>query len=223
MLTTALSQTNPILSSTPLVPSGIRVKSSLPIAFWEVLYAQWALPTTWRSPLCKYIWTHQCGPKGAGLSANSWINSQLLIWYVLLFATRCLQWALGQNNQPNDLARIVKKKTKITFHKPELCWSKTCITKMQSIIFLIWMNIRGWFSHNNCLITGMSGKCVFLCTSWTKIRSCHFSRSSGKTAVWWHHWHNSKDPPRKSQKKRGGGMKWRRKWRLLVAKATDDE
>lgn len=75
LLTTALSQTNAILSSTPLVPSGIRVKSSLPIAFWEVLYAQWALPTTWRSPLCKYIWTHQCGPKGAGI----WINSQLLI------------------------------------------------------------------------------------------------------------------------------------------------
>lgn len=51
ILTTALSQTKPILSSTPLVPSGIRVKSSLPIAFWEVLYVQWALPTTWRSPL----------------------------------------------------------------------------------------------------------------------------------------------------------------------------
>lgn len=63
LLTTALSQTKPILSSTPLVPSGIRVKSSLPIAFWEVLYVQWALPTTWRSPLHqgnKIIWDRQC-------------------------------------------------------------------------------------------------------------------------------------------------------------------
>lgn len=37
VLTTALSQTKPILSSTPLVPSGIRVKLSFPMAFWEVL------------------------------------------------------------------------------------------------------------------------------------------------------------------------------------------
>lgn len=36
-LTTALSQTTVMRSSTPLTPSGIRVKLSLPTAFWEVL------------------------------------------------------------------------------------------------------------------------------------------------------------------------------------------
>lgn len=36
-LTTALSQTTVIRSSIPLMPSGIRVKLSLPTAFWAVL------------------------------------------------------------------------------------------------------------------------------------------------------------------------------------------
>ena len=74
-LTTALSQTKPILSSTPLVPSGIRVKSSLPIAFWEVLYVQWALPTTWRSPLHqgnKIIWDCQY--------ITVWLTCQIVLY-----------------------------------------------------------------------------------------------------------------------------------------------
>lgn len=50
-LTTHLSQMMDILSSVPLVPSGIRVKLSLPTALWEVLKVQWALPVTCRSPL----------------------------------------------------------------------------------------------------------------------------------------------------------------------------
>lgn len=49
--TTALSHTTDILSSIPLVPSGIRVKSSLPIAFWAVEKLAWALEVSWRSPL----------------------------------------------------------------------------------------------------------------------------------------------------------------------------
>lgn len=50
-LTTALSHTTDILSSIPFVPSGIRVKSSLPTAFWAVEKLAWALDVTWRSPL----------------------------------------------------------------------------------------------------------------------------------------------------------------------------
>lgn len=50
-LTTALSQTTDILSSMPLVPSGIEVKLSLPTAFWAVEKLAWALEVTWRSPL----------------------------------------------------------------------------------------------------------------------------------------------------------------------------
>lgn len=52
-LTTHLSQIRDILSSVPLVPSGIRVKSSLPMARWEVWKVQWALPVTCKSPLGK--------------------------------------------------------------------------------------------------------------------------------------------------------------------------
>lgn len=50
-LTTHVSQTTDSRSSTPFVPSGMRVKLSLPTAFWAVLKVQWALPVTWRSPL----------------------------------------------------------------------------------------------------------------------------------------------------------------------------
>lgn len=50
-LTTALSQMIDIRSSMPLVPSGIAVKLSFPIAFCAVLNVQWALPETCRSPL----------------------------------------------------------------------------------------------------------------------------------------------------------------------------
>lgn len=49
--TTALSQTRDILSSTPFTPSGIWVKSSFPMAFWETLKVQCALPVTLKSPL----------------------------------------------------------------------------------------------------------------------------------------------------------------------------
>lgn len=42
-----------IRSSTPLVPSGMAVKLSFPIAFWAVLKVQWALPESCRSPLAK--------------------------------------------------------------------------------------------------------------------------------------------------------------------------
>lgn len=52
-LTTHLSQIRDILSSVPLVPSGIKVKSSLPIARWEVWKVQWPLPVTCKSPLGK--------------------------------------------------------------------------------------------------------------------------------------------------------------------------
>lgn len=52
-LTTHLSQIRDILSSAPLVPSGIRVKSSLPTARWEVWKVQWPLPVTCKSPLAK--------------------------------------------------------------------------------------------------------------------------------------------------------------------------
>lgn len=51
MLTTHFSHTTDMRSSTPFVPSGIRVKLSLPTAFWAVLKVQWALPVTCRSPL----------------------------------------------------------------------------------------------------------------------------------------------------------------------------
>ena len=51
LLTTALSQMRAIRSSTPFTPSGIWVKSSLPMAFWATLNVQWALPVTLRSPL----------------------------------------------------------------------------------------------------------------------------------------------------------------------------
>ncbi|OWK11900.1 hypothetical protein Celaphus_00003720 [Cervus elaphus hippelaphus] len=40
-------------SSTPLVPSGMAVKLSFPMAFWAVLKVQWALPESCRSPLAE--------------------------------------------------------------------------------------------------------------------------------------------------------------------------
>lgn len=51
--TTHFSQTMDMRSSTPLVPSGMRVKLSLPTAFCAVVKVQWALPVTCRSPLGK--------------------------------------------------------------------------------------------------------------------------------------------------------------------------
>lgn len=50
-LTTALSQMMDMRSSMPLVPSGIAVKLSFPMAFCAVLNVQWALPETCKSPL----------------------------------------------------------------------------------------------------------------------------------------------------------------------------
>lgn len=52
--TTHLSQMTDILSSVPLTPSGIRLKSSLPTARWAVLKGQCALPVTCRSPLHRW-------------------------------------------------------------------------------------------------------------------------------------------------------------------------
>lgn len=52
-LTTALSHITDIRSSMPLVPSGMAVKLSFPIAFCAVLNVQCALPETWRSPLAQ--------------------------------------------------------------------------------------------------------------------------------------------------------------------------
>lgn len=54
LLTTALSQTTDILSSIPLVPSGIKVKLSFPTAFWAVEKLACALDVTCRSPLKKH-------------------------------------------------------------------------------------------------------------------------------------------------------------------------
>lgn len=50
-LTTPFSQMTDILSSTPLTPFGIFLKSSLPRAFWSALNVQLSVPVTCRSPL----------------------------------------------------------------------------------------------------------------------------------------------------------------------------
>lgn len=124
--TTALSHTKPILSSIPLVPSGIRVKSSFPIAFWEVLCVQWALPTAWRSPLYRKkqimstAWTNCTSSRivpaavlkfpqalntggsvfAVSLSASAGVDFQTWKNAKQLFlpqATRCLHWACELN------------------------------------------------------------------------------------------------------------------------------
>lgn len=50
-LTTPFSHMIDILSSTPLIPLGIFVKSSLPRAFCSVLKVQLSVPVSCRSPL----------------------------------------------------------------------------------------------------------------------------------------------------------------------------
>lgn len=50
-LTTPFSQMTDILSSTPLTPLGILVKSSLPRAFWHTEKVQLSVPVTVRSSL----------------------------------------------------------------------------------------------------------------------------------------------------------------------------
>lgn len=89
-LTTALSQMTDIRSSMPLVPSGIAVKLSFPIAFCAVLNVQWALPETCRSPLrdggnksivsC-FVVSQQQGHEGHGSplgTGGPWLTSILL-------------------------------------------------------------------------------------------------------------------------------------------------
>lgn len=89
-LTTALSQMTDIRSSMPLVPSGIAVKLSFPIAFCAVLNVQWALPETCRSPLRgggnksiirRFAVRQQQGHKGHGSplgTGSPWLSSVLL-------------------------------------------------------------------------------------------------------------------------------------------------
>lgn len=70
-LTTALSQMTDIRSSTPLVPSGMAVKLSFPIAFWAVLKVQWALPDSCRSPLAKEKSSTWTGEMAGGTHTGS--------------------------------------------------------------------------------------------------------------------------------------------------------
>lgn len=74
-LTTHLSQIRDILSSVPLVPSGIKVKLSFPTARWEVWKVQWPLPVTWRSPL-----GNRTGKSFSQMlkdtNANAWISTR---------------------------------------------------------------------------------------------------------------------------------------------------
>ena len=79
-----------IRSSMPLVPSGIAVKLSFPIAFCAVLNVQWALPETCRSPLrgggnksivSRFAVRQQQGHKGHGSplgTGSLWLGSILL-------------------------------------------------------------------------------------------------------------------------------------------------
>lgn len=53
-LTTPFSQMTDILSSTPLTPLGILVKSSLPRAFWHTEKVQLSVPVTVRSSLERF-------------------------------------------------------------------------------------------------------------------------------------------------------------------------
>ena len=49
-----LSQMTDILSSSPLTPLGILVKSWRPMAFCLEVKVQLSVPVHWRSPLCRY-------------------------------------------------------------------------------------------------------------------------------------------------------------------------
>ena len=61
-------------SSTPLVPSGMSMKLSLPTAFWAVVKVQWALPVTWRSPLGKAGVRAQRGLSFLSRQRPSWLH-----------------------------------------------------------------------------------------------------------------------------------------------------
>lgn len=106
VLTTALSQMRDILSSTPFTPSGIWVKSSLPIAFWDTLKVQWALPATLKSPLQRWpTWQKRFSHLTVGslagihkkkkkkiLDAVCWQKGQRWKW----------DWLLSHPNSPSD-------------------------------------------------------------------------------------------------------------------------
>lgn len=64
-------------SSTPLVPSGMSVKLSLPTAFWAVVKVQWALPVTWRSPLRRAGVRAQRGLSFLSHQRPSWLHPYL--------------------------------------------------------------------------------------------------------------------------------------------------
>lgn len=85
-LTTHLSQIRDILSSVPLVPSGIRLKLSLPTARWEVWKVQWALPVTCKSPL---------GRRKAAKWINYIISDQFLrmkLWHLCAISNVLSLW-----------------------------------------------------------------------------------------------------------------------------------
>lgn len=80
ILTTALSQMTDIRSSTPLVPSGMAVKLSFPIAFWAVLKVQWALPESCRSPLAKEESSTWMGQVARGTAGAQTQVSSVSVW-----------------------------------------------------------------------------------------------------------------------------------------------
>ena len=98
-LTTALSQTTDILSSIPLVPSGIKVKLSFPMAFWAVEKLAWALEVTWRSPLT----THKTCVR---FTCCTWTATSMLLAHKLIETLdtqidlhHCIYWTTFQSQE----------------------------------------------------------------------------------------------------------------------------
>lgn len=144
VLTTALSQIRAIRSSTPFTPSGIWVKSSLPIAFWATLKVQWALPVTLRSPLQRNntevrwqwyinIWhIHSSSETTSDGSESAWCQSLFLQHKpLLMFPHHALT------------------------HSPLGCKSAD-LSKLQRF-FPLNSSVHGlMFQHNTCLKSNMS-------------------------------------------------------------------
>jgi len=76
-----------ILSSVPLTPSGIKLKSSFPTARWAVLKGQCALPVTCRSPLYEKL--RRTKRKGRNwcqsYSQTKFIWNVLSLWVIRLY------------------------------------------------------------------------------------------------------------------------------------------